>query len=102
MPVTESQLKALISLLDDDNHTVSRLVREKFLEIGPEAKPYLARATETDAAVVRTRAQSILEEIRFGELEREIGLFAGRAVDLARLEEGAFLVARFGYPDLDA
>jgi regulator of sirC expression with transglutaminase-like and TPR domain len=101
MPVTDNEIKALISLLDDDNHTVSRLVREKFLEIGAEAKPYLARASETDGAVVRAKARSILEEIRFGELEREIGAFATRAVDLARLEEGAFLVARFGYPDLD-
>ncbi len=102
MPVTEKELKALISLLDDDNHTVSRLVREKFLEIGADAKPYLARASEMDATLVRSRAQSILEEIRFVELEREVGSFAARAVDLARLEEGAFLVARFGYPDLDS
>lgn len=101
MPVTEGELKALISLLDDDNHTVSRLVREKFLEIGSMAKPYLTHASETQEARVRTRARSILEDIHYGELEADFRRFGSRSVDLERLEEGVFLLARFGYPELE-
>jgi regulator of sirC expression with transglutaminase-like and TPR domain len=101
MPVTENELKALISLLDDESHTVSRLVREKFLEIGSVAKPYLTRATEADEVRVRARAQSILEEIHYGELEAEVAAFAARAIDMELLEQGTFLIARFGTPSLD-
>jgi regulator of sirC expression with transglutaminase-like and TPR domain len=98
---TDSQLRALISLLDDDNHRVARLIRQKFIEIGPEAKPYLEQATQTREGIVRSRARSILEEIRLDEVEAMIAAFARRSVSAEGLEEGAFLIARLGYPDLD-
>ncbi len=99
--VTDNELKALISLLDDENHRVARLVRKKFLEIGPDAKPYLERASQSEEGVVGTRARSILEEIRLDEIETEIAAFARGPITDAGLEQGAFLVARIGYPDLD-
>jgi regulator of sirC expression with transglutaminase-like and TPR domain len=99
--VTDNELRALVSLLDDENHRIARLVRQKFLEIGADAKPYLERATQSEQAVVGKRARSILQEIRLDEAEAEIAAFVRGPITDSDLEDGAFLVARIGYPDLD-
>ncbi len=99
--VSESALKALVSLLDDENHKVARIVRERILEAGPEAKPYLAFALESEIAPVRARARSILEEITMDEAERAIEIFAREPIDAEGLETGVFLISRIGYPDLE-
>lgn len=100
-PVSDSALKALVSLLDDENQKVARIVRERILEAGPDAKPYLAVALESQVEPVRTRARSILEEIAMDEAERAIEEFSRAPIDAEGLERGAFLISRIGYPDLD-
>ncbi|MFN0152341.1 MAG: SirB1 family protein [bacterium] len=99
--VSESALKALVSLLDDENQKVARIVRERILEAGPEAKPFLAVALESQIEPVRVRARSILDEITMDEAEAAIEVFARSPIDAAGLETGAFLISRIGYPDLD-
>jgi regulator of sirC expression with transglutaminase-like and TPR domain len=100
-PVSDSALKALVSLLDDDSHKVARVVRERILAAGHDAKPYLAVAVESPEEPMRSRARLLLDEIEMDEAEREIEAFAKGPIDAAGLEVGAFLVSRIGYPELD-
>ena len=43
----ESELKALVSLLDDEDKQVSSHVEEKILSIGKEVIPFLEKEWET-------------------------------------------------------
>lgn len=63
--------------------------------------PYLVRATEGDDARLAARARDALAELRFEPLRQELYRCARGDDGLSVLENGAFLIARFAYPDLD-
>lgn len=100
--LTPSQLQALVKLLGDSNERVAKLARARLLEAGGEAIPWVAQAVAAEAdPVVRARARVLLDEMRFGELQRRLHRLAARPEEGFDLEEGLFLVARARYLELD-
>ncbi len=98
---TLNQMKALIQLLcTEESQTNTHLVRERLVELGLTCVPILeeALAARVDLAE-RERIESVLREIRWLDLEEQFRSWAEQGRDL---EEGVFLLARFGYPTLDA
>jgi regulator of sirC expression with transglutaminase-like and TPR domain len=96
---TINQVKALIQLLcTEESRTNTRLVREKLIELGNISVPFLEEALGRTDTLERERIESVLQDIRWLGLE---GQFRSWAVQGSDLEEGAFLLARFCYPDLD-
>jgi regulator of sirC expression with transglutaminase-like and TPR domain len=101
MPNSESQIRALIRLLSDDNERIIKTVSEKLVEIGDSAVPLLQEA-EIEQPEMARRIAEILDEIRGTWVERELHGLAAQPDDRVDLEAGAFLIARYAYPTLDA
>jgi len=100
MLVSESQIRALIRLLADEDEKIVRTISDKLIDIGPTAVPLLQEA-EIEQPEMAERIASVLEEIRGGKLEDELIHLASQPDDRMDLEQGAFLVARYAYPTLD-
>ena len=98
MAPVENQIKALIRLLSDENERVVKTIAGRLVEIGDSAVPWLQEA-EIEQPEMARRIEGVLDEIRGKRLEEELRTLAsGDRVDL---EAGAFLIARYAYPNLD-
>ena len=95
-----TQIKALIRLLSDEDDRVARTIAGKLTEIGDPAVPLL-REAEIEQPEMAERISGILDDIRAQRLEGEFQALSACDDDGLDLEAGAFLIARFAYPDLD-
>lgn len=99
--LSESQRAALISLLGDEDSSVYSAVRAKLVSFGPPVVDWLCPYTLSNEALLRRRAQEII--LFFGRKAADdqfTGFCAGRGEDLP-LEEGAWLLARTQYPEIN-
>ena len=99
MLTNESQIRALIRLLADEDERIVRTISGKLIDIGPTAVPLLQEA-EIEQPEMSDRLVSVLEEIRGGHLEDELTQLVAQPDGQMDLERGAFLVARYAYPSL--
>jgi regulator of sirC expression with transglutaminase-like and TPR domain len=96
----ESEIKALISLLDDDDKQVVSHVEEKILSLGKEVIPYLEKEWETSFnPALQGRIEEIIHVLQYD-------LLRGRLKDWHKSPEkdlltGMWLVATYQYPDLE-
>ena len=101
MTKSSNEIKALITLLGDEDDRVREVAREQLLRIGQEAEQHLHAATAADLeAKVRIEARHVLQKIRQDDLIGSfylLGLLEDEQIDL---EHAAFLLARTGYADL--
>jgi regulator of sirC expression with transglutaminase-like and TPR domain len=100
MVTPESQIRALIRLLSDEDARIVETISDKLIDIGPSAVPLLQEA-EIEQPEMADRIATILEEIRWGKLEDEMRAMAAGPDETMNLEQGAFLIARYTYPLLD-
>jgi len=95
-----SELKALIKLLDDDQ--IYEDVRNRLIEHGQNAIPYLQGVIRDEDPERKPRARLILRKIHYSVFEsqwiRMLQRFRGRDLDL---EEAVWFIARIGYPAVD-
>jgi regulator of sirC expression with transglutaminase-like and TPR domain len=98
--LSETQIRALIRLLSDDDPRIAQTITGKLMEIGAHAVPML-REAEIEQPEMAERIRHVLEDIHARRLEEEfyaLSAFEDEALDL---ETGAFLIARFAFPDLE-
>jgi regulator of sirC expression with transglutaminase-like and TPR domain len=100
MVVNESQIRALIRLLGDEDEKIVKTISGKLVDIGTTAVPLLQEA-EIEQPEMAERIASVLEEIRGGRLEDELVQLSALPDGQMDLERGAFLIARYAYPSLD-
>jgi len=100
LSVPATQIKALIRLLSDEDERVASTIAVKLTEIGDPAVPLL-REAEIEQPEMAARISEILDDIRAQRLEGEFHALSACDDDSLDLEAGAFLIARFAYPDLD-
>ncbi|GKS56902.1 hypothetical protein YTPLAS18_04290 [Nitrospira sp.] len=100
MPTSESQIRALIRLLSDEDERIVKTITGKLIDMGSSAVPLLQEA-EVEDPELGDRVSTILEEIRGSRLEQELASLVAQGGDKVDLEGGAFLMARYAYPDLD-
>ncbi len=99
--LTESEIKALITLLADEDERTSSVARRVLLESRDRALPFLQTATQSPDALVRGRVRTLLDTIRLEDLEDRFRLLADETDAVQELETGCLLVAEYAYPDLD-
>ncbi len=99
-PVSERQIKALIHLLSDTDERVANTIRAQLVQAGPAAVPLLQEA-KIDQPQMAERISLALDEIRGFCIEEEFRTLLACREDHIDLERGAFLIARYAYPDLD-
>jgi len=96
------EIRALITLLGDEDVSVRDVARERLFQFGPDAEDHLRAATNADLeGKVRIEARHVLEKIRQEDLLGSFYLLGLREDEQLDLEHAAFLLARFGYSDAD-
>lgn len=98
-----NEIRALITLLGDDDATIRGIARERLLHHGQDAADYLREACIADGeGKVRIEARHVLEQVNLEDLLGSFHLISLLGEPHLDLERGAILLARFGYPDLPA
>lgn len=94
------ELEALMSLLEDPDSMVFDSVSERLIELGEEAVIPLERRWEaTLKPELQERIENVIKQIQFNILLRDMDQWKSSGGN--DLLYGAFLVARFQYPDLE-
>ena len=98
--VTDKEFRALITLLDDNDKEIFSHVSDKLFSLGVEGIPMLESAWETtDNQLVQSRLESLINKIQFSNIKDRLAKWIDKGgIDLL---EGALLVAKFQYPELD-
>jgi regulator of sirC expression with transglutaminase-like and TPR domain len=98
--MNKQELNALISLLDDPDESVYQEISTKLLSMGPMVIPELEAAWEhCFDTLIQNRIENIIHMIQFDLISNELKKWS--APDNQNLLDGALLVARYQYPDLD-
>ncbi|MBP7669246.1 MAG: transglutaminase family protein [Candidatus Eisenbacteria bacterium] len=95
------EIRALTSLLTDDDERIVGMVWDNLVRLGPRALPYLAEAREAADPRLRIRARYVTQRIQTDQLERQFRQLAVRRSGSFDLEAALCLVAKIEYPDLD-
>ncbi len=94
----QTELQALISLLDDKDTMVFNAVREKLLSADESIIPYLKlSAPYLKNKLYTERADEIINLLRFRELDKEFRIWLENDEHLLY---GAFLIAKYQYPEI--
>ena len=96
----EKELKALVSLLDDDDQQVISHVEGKILSIGKAVIPFLEHEWESNLnPSVQSRIEELIHTLQYDLVrERLKNWYQGKDHDLL---EGMWILASYQYPDLE-
>lgn len=97
----DSQKAALINLLADEDPTVHEAVRSKILSLGPIARPWLQPHTLSSDPLLRRRSQELIRHFDRQSADNAFVGFCLRHGEDFDMEEGAWLLARTQYPDIN-
>lgn len=96
----ESKIKAMISLLDDEDSEVVSQVEKEFLAQGGSIIPYLEKEWEQNFnPVVQKRIEDLVHSLQFVLLEDRFAKWKKNGGE--DLMEGLWLVCTYQYPDLE-
>jgi regulator of sirC expression with transglutaminase-like and TPR domain len=98
----DRELRALISLLSDDDQKIVSMVWENLVRLGAPSLPYLDEVAEHRDPRLRLRARHVAEHIRTEQLERQFVAMAAQDEEAFDLEEALCVVARIEHPSLDS
>lgn len=100
MPDQENEIKALLALVDDPDEEVYSMIRNRILSMGEEIIPSLEEAWENHFDhEVQQRLEGLIHEIQFSEARKQLIIWRESPNNV--LIDGAFLLARYQYPELD-
>lgn len=98
--MTENELKALVSLLDDEDKQIAAHVQEKILSLGTEAIPFLEKEWESNLNPdVQSRIEELIHTLQY-ELVKE-RLEAWYSSENQDLLTGMWIIATYQYPDIE-
>lgn len=98
--MTEKELKALVSLLDDQDDQIVTQVVDKIRSLGKEAIPYLEHEWENNFnPLVQRRIEELIHDLQYELLKFRIEeWYVSKDQDLLT---GLWLIATYQYPDLE-
>lgn len=96
----QSEIEALIQLIDDEDPEVFANVNEKLKEVGSEAYALIReRMLRSENELQHLRLKTLLQELNLDKTKKDLLDWAeNRQHDLL---EGYFLIARYRYPELE-
>ncbi len=99
--ILNTSIQALVKLIDDPDENVFGHVKDQLLKCGVEAIPYLEHSWESDyyGLIFQTRVEQIIHEIQFEDIKNQ--LIAWTNSYDKDLLEGAIVIAKYQYPNLD-
>jgi regulator of sirC expression with transglutaminase-like and TPR domain len=98
--LSERELKALVSLLDDQDDQIVNQIVDKIRSLGKEIIPFLEQEWETNFnAAVQRRIEELIHDLQYELLKDRIkDWYDSKDQDLLT---GLWLVATYQYPDLE-
>ncbi|MGV3773763.1 MAG: SirB1 family protein [Verrucomicrobiales bacterium] len=97
----ENQRSALTKLLSDEDPAVYQTVRNKILSYGLPAKAWMRPHILSNDPVLRRRAIEIIQRLSIYEADNRFLAFCLSQSEELDIEQGAFLLARTQYPDIN-
>lgn len=98
--LSKKEVNALINLLDDPDERIFTSIKGKILGLGEKAIPMLEDAWESSVdLLLQTRIENIIHRIQFDKTLEAITEWKKK--ESPDLLEGAILIARYQYPELD-
>ncbi len=97
---TISEIRALVSLLADENPRITDMVWERLSGMGADALPALRAACEDTDPVLRLRARHALDILAFEQLEADLRAIADADDASFSLERAFHALDQVEYPDL--
>ena len=99
--IANTSIKALVQLIDDPDDNIYEHVRVQLKRFGNEAIPYLENSWGNSyyGMLFQSRVEKIIHEIKFEEIKSQVQAWADSSDK--DLLEGALIVARYQYPELD-
>lgn len=96
----DNELKALISLLDDEDRDILSHVEKKIISLGDTIIPYLESEWENNFnPVVQKRLEDLIHTLQYENLVERLREWKEKGGE--DLLEGMWLVATYQYPDLE-
>lgn len=99
--LSESQRKALVNLLGDDDPAIYQTVRQKILSFGDGASEWLRPHRLSNDPLLRRRAREIVRHFDRQEADTWFLAFCLKHGEEFDLEEGIWLLALTQYPDIN-
>jgi hypothetical protein len=99
--MSETEIRALITLIDDPDEGIYLHVRDRIVALGVPVVPVLEQAWEVDdlGDLFRDRIEDILHTIHLASVRDR--LIAWREGGCEDLLEGALIISRYRYPEMD-
>jgi len=95
----DNKIKALLQLLDDPNEEIYMHVSQNIIKQGIEIIPELEKAWETSLnEILQHRIENLIQEIQFTTTQNKLIEWKGSGA--MSILEGAYLIAKYQYPDL--
>ncbi|UBM58451.1 transglutaminase-like domain-containing protein [Marinilongibacter aquaticus] len=97
----ESEIKALVSLLDDSDNEVSNHVEKQIKNLGGEAIPFLEMHWQDNPLnqPLQKRLEDLIHELQYSQVSK--GMIDWKNNRQHDLLEGMWLIAKYQYPDLE-
>jgi regulator of sirC expression with transglutaminase-like and TPR domain len=96
----EKEIKALVSLLDDDDMFIVNKVEEKIISLGNHVIPYLESEWENNFnPIIQKKIEELIHTLQFDNLK--VKLTDWKSLRPSDLLEGMWLIATYQYPDLE-
>lgn len=98
--MSENELKALVSLLDDDDKQIADHVQSKILSLGTEAIPFLEKEWESNLnPQIQSRIEELIHTLQYDLVkERLVEWYKSPELDLLT---GMWIVATYQYPEIE-
>jgi len=97
--MNDKKLQALITLLDDPDDSVFRIIEQELLKEDTKIIEKLEQIWETSLdELIQSRIENLIQQIQFNDTKKQIKKWSSqKTIDLF---EGFFLLSRYQYPDL--
>ena len=93
-----SEIEALVSLLDDEDQEILRHVEQKIMALGSVTIPFLESEWERSFnSNVQERIEDLIHDLQFTELKKKLTTWKEKESD--NLLKGMYLIATYQYPD---
>lgn len=96
-----SEIKALVELMEDIDENVYKNVHDKLLSFGPEIIPFLEDSweNEVNSLLLQSRIEELIHEIQFSDVK--LSLEDWVHCPEKDLIKGAIIIAKYQYPGLN-
>ena len=98
--ISKKEIKAIISLLDDEDNEITSNVEEKLLSYGGQVIPILESEWEKNfSPIIQRRIEEIVHTLQFELLKERLHQWSGSKDK--ELLKAMWLIATYQYPDLE-